>query len=291
MSLIVEVFFNIIKFINKILIFFKKKNFINYLFDKLYSESITKIVINNNIVKMWTPSNFAAWSAQNFLGKRKAIEEFISNIPDKKDIVFWDIGANLGFYSLYCASKKQNVKIVAFECSSSAVLSISKNVSINNFHDKISIFPIGLTNVDSDFLILKEHSDSLGAQFNALNTEFELENWKYKNRYKIFSNNLSNLVDNKSLKSLPDYIKIDCDGLELEILEGFKKYLSDLRIKSIIIQMKFGPRIVDNKKFDDDKIILRSNKIYSLLEKCGFKSRHLEKGMEKKGQYLDIFER
>ena len=65
-------------------------------------------------------------------------------------------------------------KIITFECSPSSVLAISKNISLNNFENRISIFQLGLSNI-SNSLMLKEDKDSLGDQFNSLGKNFDLK--------------------------------------------------------------------------------------------------------------------
>lgn len=56
----------------------------------------------------------------------------------------------------------------------------------------------------------------------------------------------------------PDYIKIDVDGIEKEIVFGAKKILSDKRSKSILVEVS------DQNKADKDDIV-------GFLEELGFK--------------------
>ena len=278
------------KFLNKI---FKKKNFINHLFDKLYSKNISEIEINNKSVKFWTPGNYSKYMVDNFLQKEKLVEKFILEIPDNNDIIFWDIGANLGVYSLFCASNKENVKTIAFECSPSAVLAISKNISLNNFENKICIFQLGLTDRKNIFLMLKEDKDSLGDQHISLGRDFDFENKKIhisENKYKLFSNSIFDILQNQALE-VPNYIKLDVGSFELEVLEGFGHFLENPKIKYIVIEMKFSSKKIKEYVFDKDKMSEKSNKIYDILFKAGFKSQHLENNNKKEGWYLDIFYR
>ena len=54
-------------------------------------------------------------------------------------------------------------------------------------------------------------------------------------KYKTFSQSLDDFVDEYNLK-LPNYIKIDVDGIELSILNGAIKILNSNNIKSILIE-------------------------------------------------------
>ena len=294
MSIFVSFIYYLLKIFDKISNkIFKKKNFINHLFDKLYSDSITEIEINRKLIKFWTPGNYSKFMVDHFIQKEKLVEKFILEIPDKEDVIFWDIGANLGVYSLFCAAYKKNVKIISFECSPSAVLAISKNISLNKFENRISIFQIGLTNKRNDFLMLKEDKDSLGDQVNSLGKDFDFENKEIhisENKYKIYSNSLQDIIQNNALE-IPNYIKLDVGTFELEVLEGFGHFLENPKIKTIVTEMKFGSKKVGKYTFDKETLNKKSNKVYEILLKAGFKSQHLEKNNKKEGWYLDVFYR
>ncbi len=58
---------------------------------------------------------------------------------------FYDIGANIGYYSLLASSENPKAVIVGFEPASGPLFYFRKNVSINNFHN-IRIEDIALAN-------------------------------------------------------------------------------------------------------------------------------------------------
>ena len=57
-----------------------------------------------------------------------------------------------------------------------------KNISLNNFENKICIFQLGLTDRKNIFLMLKEDKDSLGDQHISLGRDFDFENKKFISR-------------------------------------------------------------------------------------------------------------
>jgi hypothetical protein len=141
--------------------------------------------------------------------------------------------------------------------------------------------------------MLNQDKNSLGSQFNALGQNFLLKDKKIKiieSKFKIYSSTIKKILQDKSVE-IPNFIKLDVDGFELEILEGFGNFLQNIKIKSIVTEVKFGSRKIDNMTADGKKIEARSNKIYSILSRAGFKSKHLEQGGKKEGWYLDIFYR
>ena len=56
---------------------------------------------------------------------------------------------------------------------------------------------------------------------------------------------------------MPDYIKIDVDGMEHLILDGGNEYLSEKKIKSISVEV--------NKNFKE-----QLEKVNEILKKCNF---------------------
>ena len=60
----------------------------------------------------------------------------------KQNDLLWDIGSNVGVFSLYAAAK--NLKVISFEPSPGNYYIFSKNVEINHFDKLISIYPIAI---------------------------------------------------------------------------------------------------------------------------------------------------
>ena len=62
----------------------------------------------------------------------------------------------------------------------------------------------------------------------------------------------------EGIYEIPDYIKIDVDGIEHLILDGADKYLSNKKIKGISIEI-------------NDQFLLQKNKIFDTLNQNNFK--------------------
>jgi FkbM family methyltransferase len=60
-----------------------------------------------------------------------------------KNVVFCDIGANLGYYT--CMALQRCSYVLAFEPQQQNLECLFQNLSINNFKDRIEIFPIALS--------------------------------------------------------------------------------------------------------------------------------------------------
>lgn len=178
-----------------------------------------------------------------------------------KNIVFWDIGANIGLYSIYAAAKLNDIEIISFEPSTSNTRTLSRNVSINNFEGKINIFPLALTDKENIISSFNEISFSEGGSNSQFDTNFDnhgklLTQEKIKNKYNLFGTSIDNLILNNVLK-IPNYIKIDVDGIEHLILKGAKNLLKNENLREFSIEM--NPTNTNQYKF-----------ICELLEKNNF---------------------
>ena len=68
--------------------------------------------------------------------------EWIDRMNDGS--VLWDIGANVGIYSIYAAvSKRANV--IAFEPSIFNLEFLARNINLNHVADRVSIVPLPLS--------------------------------------------------------------------------------------------------------------------------------------------------
>ena len=73
--------------------------------------------------------------------------------------------------------------------------------------------------------------NSFGENFN-----FEGKNQFFPMNYQLLGFSIKDILDNKILE-IPDYIKIDVDGIEHLILSGAGEYLTNKKIKSISVEV------------------------------------------------------
>ena len=239
---ILYVFLKILEKISNRFIMLRFKEFLE---KKSY---INKTIFNKKIF-FFTPNELIRWRVDTILDKEPETIQWINTFNN--NCIFWDIGANIGLYSIYAAKNKKNIKVYSFEPSTSNLRTLSRNISINKLQNKIFIIPFALSNLKNKILQLKEKQFIEGGALNAfgVNYDFSGKNFFFENSYNTFGTSLDNLIDKKVL-SIPNYIKIDVDGIEDLILIGSKNVLSNKKIKSILIEI--------NEKFRSQKIeILR----------------------------------
>ena len=145
----------------------------------------------------------------------------------------------MGYWSKYwfvftiCASVHRNKsKIYAFEPSTSNLRVLSRNIFINNFQKDISINQLPLTSIPNTFLPMRENDFQEGISLNTFgeNFNFEGKEFNLKNEYSILGSSIDYLVE-KKIMEIPDYIKIDVDGIEHLILKGGENTLKEKKLK------------------------------------------------------------
>ena len=181
---------------------------------------------------------------------------------------FWDIGANVGIYSIYAVVKHQNIEVVSFEPSFSNLRTLSRNISINNLEDQITIFPLPLSNTDNKFQMMEESEFIEGWSMNSFGTglNFEGKDFKSKNKNKIYGCSINKILNDRILKK-PNFLKIDVDGIEHLILEGAHDYLADKELKNILVEI--------NENFKD-----QFEGVLNILKKSNFKFIEKKQGKE-----------
>lgn len=241
--------------------FFKiifRKSFFIWFKDFVHSDSYKEIDILDKKISFFIPNQLTENRVNTFFTKEPETLEWIDGFDNKENLIFWDIGANIGLYSIYNALKNENSKTVSFEPSTSNLRVLSRNISINNLENDIKIFPMPLTNKENIFLTMNESNFVEGGALNSFgeNFDFEGKEFESKMKYQIIGTSINYLIKNKILE-IPDHIKIDVDGIEHLILEGATEYLKEKKIKSLSIEI--------NENFKD-----QYQKVLNLMEKNEF---------------------
>ena len=253
--------FKILSFLDKIFNIITKRSILVWFKEFIQNESYKKIQILNQKINFFIPNQLVEWRVDTFHTKEPETLEWIDTFDKSGDFIFWDIGANIGLYSIYNSLKHKKSQTISFEPSTSNLRVLSRNISINNLFDRIKIFTAPLTKGGNKFLIMKEGEFQEGGALNSFGENFDFEGKKFSSKmnYQIYGTNINYLIDNKIL-DIPDYIKIDVDGIEHLILEGGNKYLSNKKIKSLSIEInenftKQHEKVIEIMKKNDFKIL------------------------------------
>lgn len=225
--------------------------------EKIWDITLTRKV-NNKLLSFHTPNWLAFYRAQSLLTKEPETIAWLNQIS--KNSVIYDIGSNIGTYSIYAAAVR-DCKVLSFEPSFYNLELLFRNVQSNNLEDKVTIIPLSLSNIDQIENFYMQSGDNIwGGAHNSSGSNLSqdglpMQNFKVSSQLAI---SLDTLVNVFNLPH-PDHIKIDVDGLEFKILQGAIKMLG--KSKSILVE-------------NDERNRLQNDGIQELLSNHNFVKLH-----------------
>ena len=279
------------KMLKKISFFFYKFLYlINFLTEKLFNRNFLlwfkvfiendhykNVNVNTKNIKLFIPNNLVKWRVNTFFDKEPETINWIKNFKLSR-FHFWDIGANIGQYSIYCAITHQGSQITSFEPSTNNLRILSRNIAINKLENQISIFPGALSNKPFSFLNLSETSFEEGSAHNNYGKNQSTNS--QIGAYRTFGLSINYILEQKILP-LPNFIKIDVDGIEKNILEGGLNFLGEKDLLEVSVEIN------ENEKAKCNEIINIFNKSgFAIMQKKHNNSFHTLPGSEKTFNYI-----
>lgn len=231
-----------LKLLNNFFLRLFKKSFLNYLYELIREDSYKTVHFENKKIIFFIPSLLSRWRVETLFSKEPETIKWINTFKNNKNIIFWDIGANIGLYSLYCSIKKNKISVICFEPSPNNLVLLTRNISINKLHN-IEVFPMPICSKKIAHMNFYENSLKEGSALNSYSQSIKVINL---NRFKLPGFSIDYLLFNK-IYGIPDYIKIDVDGIEREILIGGEKTFYNKKIKSVLVEI--DKNISNNNKF------------------------------------------
>jgi FkbM family methyltransferase len=254
MHKIFEKIFIVIIFANN---FLEKKiniNILRFIHSQYIKHCYISLALFKKKIVFFSPTKEIKSRVETLLTKEPNTIEWIDGFKGK-NVVFWDIGSNIGLFSIYASLKHRDINIVSFEPSQNNLRILARNISINSLYKKIAICPLPLTEKEFGFIYFNERQFLEGAALNFTNKR-AIRKTSIENNFKTLAFSLNNILLVKNIK-VPNYIKIDVDGTEDLIVKGANKILKKPEVKEIIIEIN-----TENKK--------KCKFIFSRLKKYNF---------------------
>jgi len=136
------------------------------------------------------------------------------------DEVFWDVGANVGYFTLVAATAlNQRGGIVAFEPGKNAYARLTENLALNAYRN-IRTFPVAVTDREGEAVLhlAGDIADSSASLYPAAQAQAGQEVCR--------TVALDQVLRSEGLRP-PDLIKLDAEGAELAVLQGAQRLLAD----------------------------------------------------------------
>ena len=202
------------------------------------------------------------WRVDSFFEEEPDTIEWLDSMTE--DDVLWDVGSNVGMYSLYAAKLRRST-VYAFEPESQNYATLCENIALNRVGDRC-VPVMAAVSRRAGFGELAVRYVTKGGAYNQFTgadqediagpTSVETAgNAGPEIRQVVYGISLDELLDDPYFKA-PTRLKGDVDGREADIFDGAGKLLRDRRLRGIMVEL--------NRAFERDMAIP------SMLEGLGF---------------------
>jgi len=178
------------------------------------------------------------------------IEQFC---PKKNDVVL-DVGAHLGRYSIISANiVGEKGKVVALEASPLVFQKLNRNIKLNKLTNTISM-NYAVYSKKTKIKLFFPNEEFKNTVYNSVMCTRSQDIGKFVN---VDANTLDNIIDSIGIQlEQVNWIKIDVEGAELEVLKGATGILSKSKDISLLIEIH---NIDHEKNFYKEIIDLLTN--------------------------------
>lgn len=178
------------------------------------------------------PNALNNYRIDTFATKEPETLEWIDSIP--RGAVLWDVGANIGLYSIY-AAQARNCDVYAFEPSVFNLELLARNIFLNGAQDRVTICPFPLSDA-SGVNSFRLSTTEWGGALSAFGAQFDQNGKPLREifEYRVFGLAIAEVVGLLKVPE-PRYLKIDVDGIEHFILRGARDVLP--KVESVLIEI------------------------------------------------------
>ena len=154
-----------------------------------------------------------------------------------QDDVLWDIGANVGVFTLYAAAAR-GARVLAFEPSAPNFFVLTRNLQLNGLSQRVTAYCLAVAE-RTELAAINLDSAELGAAMSQFGAAGDTS------RYSAAAASLTHGMAGVSIDELierfgappPTAIKIDVDGLEWPILRGGEQTLVHPGVRSVMVEL------------------------------------------------------
>lgn len=226
--------------------FFKTFAFFINIFSKLgngkylsylneYIRPMAEVTCENFKMYFNTPNFVTYWRAESFFSKEPETIKWINSF--KPNETLFDVGANVGIYSIYAAKQIPNLKVYSFEPTFFNFYLLNKNIFVNQLKNKVTAICLALSDKNAfDYIHMPAIVDGSAMVNFGSNLDLNREEFKAEFVQGSLAYSLDSFISTYKL-DVPDHLKIDVDGLEYEIILGAKETLKNPKLKSVLIEL------------------------------------------------------
>ena len=224
--------------------------------ERLSEEMICDTSVPGAVLRFYAPTLLLRSRAAAVNSKEPDMIRWLDGLEE--GAVLWDIGANVGVFSLYAAARRKS-KVLAFEPCAANFHVLSRNVELNRAYE-VTAYCVALSG-RTELGVLNMASAAMGSSMSQFGRPGEMSRYCAENANGLAQGMVGFTVDDfiaRFSPPFPNYIKMDVDGLEWPILQGAQNTLRDPRLRSLMVELSLS-----NKE--------EGGRAVALLEKSGFR--------------------
>jgi FkbM family methyltransferase len=209
-NIIANIITGIIKIIISPLPRLHKNRILARILGKMEQSGTTEIKTPRGNIKLNSLKGvYAAKRVEKFWDDEPELLEWINQFREGE--TFWDIGSNIGIYSLF-AGTNPKITVYSFEPSAFNFGLLVEHIRINNMGDRIKPFCMAFSSTANITSLLMKDTHTGHGRNLLMNSKSSFDyNPAFAQSTPVFS--IDNFIDVFGLLA-PDHIKIDVDGAE-----------------------------------------------------------------------------
>jgi FkbM family methyltransferase len=192
---------------------------------------ISTIDANGHLIRY--AEHGAGWRYATLLEKQPETIEWIDTFEPGDTL--WDIGANVGIYSVYAGVK--GIRTTAFEPHFANYHQLCLTIALNGLQDEVK--PLCLAFAESKSVAeMNLASIDTGTSMNNFGAALDFRGKPFEPAFRqgMIGYDIDSFVADFGVE-IPTHLKIDVDGIELPIIRGARKMLADPKLQSVSIEL------------------------------------------------------
>ena len=191
-------------------------------------------ILKKKKINLYTPNKISSFRASTFYTKEEETIRWMDKFG-KKNNIFFDIGANIGLYSLYYSSLYRS-SVYSFEPDFQNLYLFKKNIILNDLQKYINIIPNPVNNQNCFGKLIYNINNLSGSSDIFFNYIKFLKNKNFK-KISMLAVKIDDLTKNLIIP-YPTLIKIDVDGGEIDVIQGAHRTITSKNCKSVLVEVR-----------------------------------------------------
>lgn len=201
------------------------------LIENLSLGEVKSTLVNQQLIHYLAKGS--GWRFDTLLEKEPETIAWINSFQPGETL--WDIGANVGIYTIYAA--KKGIRVLAFEPHFANYFQLCINVMLNNLQDRVMPLCLAFAHEKSVDTINLASVD-FGTSMSSFGSNLDFRGNPYQPVFRqgMVGYDIDSFILDFKLQA-PNHFKIDVDGIELEIIKGGSNTFANPAVRSVSIEL------------------------------------------------------